>query len=177
MRFLRTSGTVLWLTALWCLLWRSVSVANVVSGLALSFAVLALVRLPQRASLQPDQRPRFGPIASIRFGVFIVYKLIEANLYLAWEIMTPRNRIRTGVIAVPLRTRSETAMMVVANAITLTPGTVTIEVLGSPPVLYVHVLHLHDIEKVRADLLHLEELAIRAFGSPAMRRELREASA
>jgi multicomponent Na+:H+ antiporter subunit E len=63
-------------------------------------------------------------------------------------------------------------MMAVANVITLTPGTVTIEVEDSPPVLYVHVLHLHDLEAVRRDLLRIEEFSVRAFGSPAARAQL-----
>ena len=56
-------------------------------------------------------------------------------------------------------------MMVVANVITLTPGTITIEAHGTPPVLYVNVMHLHDLDGVRRDLLHIEELSVRAFGS------------
>ena len=62
--------------------------------------------------------------------------------------------------------------MIVANVITLTPGTITIESLGSPPVLYVNVMHLHDVERVRRDLLHIEELSVRAFGSKAAREQL-----
>ena len=80
--------------------------------------------------------------------------------------------IRTGVIAVPLRTESEFALMVVANVITITPGTITIEAKGSPAVLYVNVLHLHDIDKIRRNLLRIEELSVRAFGSREARRQL-----
>jgi len=91
---------------------------------------------------------------------------------LAWEIVTPRNRINTGVVEVPLRTESNMATMIVANVITLTPGSLVLEAVGSPPVLYVNVLHLHDLERVRHDLLHIEELSVRAFGSRAARAQL-----
>jgi multicomponent Na+:H+ antiporter subunit E len=171
---LRVSGAVLWLTALWVALWGSVTFANVAGGLVASVGVLTFARLPRIRNVDPDQQSRINPIASLWLLVFVVYKLAEANLILAWEILTPRNKIRTGVIAVPLRTQSETAMMVVANVITLTPGTVTLDAAGSPPVLYVHVLHLNEIERVRDDLLHIEELTVRAFGSRAMRRDLAE---
>ncbi len=172
MTFLRISGMVVWLTVLWLLLWDTISVANIASGLLVAVAVLGFARLPRLRTLDPDQRARVNPIAAIWFVLFVLYKLVEANVVLAWEIVTPRDRIHTGVIAVPLRTQSETAMMIVANVITLTPGTVTIEAVGTPPVLYVHVLHLAEIEKVQNDVLHLEALAVRAFGSAAMRRDL-----
>ncbi|HUF99198.1 MAG TPA: Na+/H+ antiporter subunit E [Ilumatobacter sp.] len=174
MTSLRISGIVVWLTALWVMLWRSLSVANVVSGVLVAFAVLAFARLPRMRTTERDDAILISPLAMTWLAVFVLYKLVEANAVLAWEIVTPHNRIRTGVIALPLRTESETAMMVVANLITLTPGTVTIESVGSPAVLYVHVLHLHDLERVRTDLLQIEALSVRAFGSRAARRQLQE---
>lgn len=176
MKFLRVSGMVVWLTVLWLMLWDTLSFANVASGLVVALAVLSFARLPRLRTVDSDQRARVNPFATAWLVVFVLYKLVEANVILAWEIVTPRDKIHTGVIAVPLRTQSETSMMIVANVITLTPGTVTIEVVGSPPVLYVHVLHLSEIDQVRRDVLHLEALAVKAFGSPAMRRDLEEGS-
>jgi multicomponent Na+:H+ antiporter subunit E len=167
---LRISWTIVWLIALWILLWGDLSVANLVSGVAVAFAVLAVSRLPR--ATDSDQRMRIRPLSLAWFFLYVLYKLVESNLYLAWEILTPTNKITNGVVAVPLRTSSPSAMMVVANVITLTPGTMTIEVAGDPPVLYVNVLHLHDIERIRRDLLHLEELSVRAFGSAGARTQL-----
>lgn len=169
----RLSGMVLWLTVLWVALWGDISVANVLSGLFLSAVVLTAARLP-RLVRTGDDAARVSPIRTVWFALYVLYKLGEANLALAWEIITPRNRINTGVVAVPLRTESVLARMVVANVITLTPGSVTFEVGDSPPVLYVNVLHLHDLDRVRRDLLHIEELAVRAFGSDRARRQLEE---
>lgn len=170
---LRISAVVLWITALWVLLWGSLTFANVAGGILVAVGVLAFARLPRIRRVAAEQQSRVNLLACLWLGIYVFYKLVAANLYLAYEVVTPRNRIRTGVIAVPLRTESETAMMMVANMITLTPGTVTIDAVGTPPVLYVHVLHLHDIEEIRADLLHLEELTVKAFGSQAMRDDLK----
>lgn len=167
-------ATVVWLTLLWVMLWGNVSVANVASGLVVAVAVLTFARRPSIRAVTRDDAAHLDPIAIVRFATYLVVKLIEANLILAWEIITPRNRINTGVVAVPLRTSSEIAMLVVANVITLTPGSVTIEAKGSPPVLYVHVLHLHDIARVRRDLLRIEQLSVLAFGSLNARAELSE---
>jgi multicomponent Na+:H+ antiporter subunit E len=168
----RVSGVLLWSTVLWVALWHDLSVANVVAGLLVGTAVLAVAGVPRTLADDDAERVRIKPLASLYFTVFVLYKLVEANLYLAWEIVTPRNRINVGVVAVPLRTESTTAAMIVANVITLTPGSITIESLGSPPTLYVNVMHLHDVERVRRDLLHIEELSVAAFGSAIAREQL-----
>lgn len=179
---LRTPLLLVWLTALWLLLWADLSFANVVSGIVVAAVLLAA------AGTRPIRRtggsvgdgdgesdiPVLAPLATLRFTVWVLAKLVQANLSLAWEILTPTNKISTGVVAVPLRTRSPLASMAVANVITLTPGTLSIELDGMPPVLYVHVLHLHDPDQVRADLLRVEELAVRAFGSARARAQLSE---
>lgn len=168
----RASGIVVWLTLLWLLLWGDLSWANVLSGLVVAIVVVGVAQLPRLARRADADVARVNVPATLWFGVYVLYKLVESNVVLAWEIMTPRNRINSGVVAVPLRTDSNMAMMAVANVITLTPGTMTIEAIGAPPVLYVNVLHLHDIEEVRRDLLRIEELSVRAFGSRAARAQL-----
>lgn len=170
----RLSGLLVWITALWVLLWGNPSVANIASGLIVGALVLLVARLPRLSRTDAADATRVSPLATAYFVAYVLAKLVQANLVLAWEIVTPRNRINAGVVAVPLRTDSDLAMMVVANVITLTPGSVTLEVDGMPAVLYVNVLHLHDVEEVRRDLLRIEELSVRAFGSDAARRQLEQ---
>lgn len=172
MSLTRISGIVVWLTALWVLLWGQITFANVASGLVVAVVVVTLAGLPRVARGDDDDVARVSLLHTAYFVAYVLYKLVEANLYVAWEIVTPSNRINVGVVRVPLRTESDVAMMVVSNVITLTPGTFTFEVKGSPPVLYVNVLHLHDLEDVRRDLLHIEELSVRAFGSRRARAQL-----
>jgi multicomponent Na+:H+ antiporter subunit E len=150
-----------WLIVVWVALWGPVTTANVAGGLAVALAVQLL---PGRG------RPtRFAvrPVPTIKFLAYFLAKLVEASVVVAVEVATPRNRIRTGVVAVPLRGASDALVTLVADAVTLTPGTLTIEVGRNPPTLYVHVLHLRDVEAVRREIRHLEVLAVRAFGSPA----------
>jgi multicomponent Na+:H+ antiporter subunit E len=170
----RLSGVGVWLVALWLLLWNDLSVANIVSGVAVAALVLAGARVPKVgcAGDGAGDRARIAPLSLLYFVGFVIVKLVQSNLVLAWEIVTPRNRINTGIVAVPLRTESELAMLVVSSVITLTPGTVTIDATGSPPVIYVNVLHLHDIDDVRRELLHIEELSVKAFGSRTARAQL-----
>ncbi len=151
---------VAWLLAVWLFLWEELSFANVLAGLALGF--LLVVLFPMRPRGIPGA---LRPLAAVRFLGFFAWKLVEASVIVAWEVVTPQTRVNEGIVAVPIRGVSETLTTLVANAISLTPGTLTLEVRHRPPVLYVHVLHLDDIDAVRRDVQYLEVLAIRAFGS------------
>lgn len=168
---MRASAAILWLIVLWILLWGDLSFANVASGFVVAVFVLAFARVPRLLRRDDAQTPRVRPLSLLYFVGFVFAELVKSNLILAWEIITPGTRISNGVVAVPLRTTQPITMMVVANVITLTPGTMTIEAKGDPAVLYVNVLFLHDVEEVRRDLLHLEELAVRAFGSREARQQ------
>lgn len=154
-----------WLTAMWVLLWGEVTAANVIAGVAA--AAVLLVVFPAGEHPGPRHRPR--PIAALWFLLFFLAKLVEANAVLAWEVVTPRNRIREGIVAVPVRGCSPVVVTIIANTISLTPGTLTLEVDPDREELYVHVLHLRDLELVRTGLLRFRDLAVRAFGSPEAR--------
>lgn len=171
MSFPRVSWTLVFLTALWVGLWDDISIANVVTGVIVAVAVLVFARQP-RLARRDHTGVRVQPFAALYFVGYVFVNLVKSNLVLAWEIITPGSRINRGIVAVPLRTESRIAMLIVANVVTLTPGTLTVEAKGSPPVLYIHVLHLHDLDAVRRDLHRLEELSVRAFGTLAAREQL-----
>lgn len=169
----RLSWTMVFLTVLWVGLWDDVSVANVITGVIVAVAVLVFARQP-RLARRDRTAVRVQPLAALHFIGHVIVNLVHSNLVLAWEIITPGSRINTGIVAVPLRTESRISMLIVANVVTLTPGTLTVEAKGSPPVLYIHVLHLRDLDAVRRDLHRLEELSVRAFGTLAAREQLAE---
>lgn len=159
---LRVLAVVGWSVAVWVALWGDLSVANVVWGAVLGLATLRLLPVTHKAHRLPI---RLVPLA--RFGLFFAWSLVKASAIVAWEVVTPRNDINEGIVAIPLRTTSPGLMTLIGNAISLTPGTLTLEVRRQPATLYVHVLHLRDIEDVRADIHRLEEVALAAFAHPA----------
>lgn len=159
--FFRRRGLFMaWLVFIWAALWASVSPAVVVSGLLLSAAILLLYPAPA-----PRPVGAFRPLPAVRFAIYFVYKLVQANLVVAWEVITPKSRINQGVVRVPIEGASDAVVTLVANAISLTPGTLTVEVRRGPTVLYIHVLHLRSVEQVRRDVRRLESLALRAFAT------------
>jgi multicomponent Na+:H+ antiporter subunit E len=151
------------LVVIWVLAWGSPSVANVASGVAVAAVLLAVApdTWPGRS------RPRVRPVAIVRFAASALAKVVESNVVLTREVLSPRSRIHTGVVGVPLPECSDALLALMTNVMALTPGTMPLEVTREPTVIYVHVLHLHDVEDVRREVQQLAALAYRAFGSDA----------
>lgn len=153
--------TIAWGVAVWCALWGDLSVANVLWGAVAMTAVLLL--LPA-TSIAGDDRGALRPVATARFALWFAWALVRSSAVVAWEIVTPGNDITEGIVAVPLATSSPGIVTLIANTISLTPGTLTLEVRMDPPTLYVHVLHLHDLDEVHGELAHLQRLACATVG-------------
>lgn len=164
---LRIPAMMAWLTLLWVLLWGHVTFANVLGGLAVSVAVVLFARLDS-GSLRPTH---FRPWWALCYLATLGWQLLVSNIRLAYEILTPGDGTHTGIIAVPIRGGSDAVVNLVANSITLTPGTMTIDVKrheddpAAGATLYVHCIYSKDVESPRHDVLKLEALALRAFGT------------
>jgi multicomponent Na+:H+ antiporter subunit E len=152
---------ILWLLGIWLALWSDVSLANVLSGLLVAGVIVALFDTWHRGSVI------IRPIAAAMFAGYFLYLLAASSLSVARTVLTPRDRIRTGIVAVPLQGCSDAVVTLIADAITLTPGTLTLEVRRDPLTLYVHALDVRDVAELQRGVRRLEVLAVRAFGDDA----------
>ena len=150
---------VVWLVVIWLALWSEVTVANVLSGLIVAVVVVGLFETWRGGEFV------FRPLRALKFLGYFLFKLVEASLVVARTVISPRDRIRSGIVAVPLTGCSDALATLIADAISLTPGTLTLEVRRDPLTLYVHVLHVDDVEEVRREVRTLEVLAVEAFGA------------
>jgi multicomponent Na+:H+ antiporter subunit E len=164
---LRVLVAVVWAVVVWTALWGDLSAANLLGGLVLGVVTVLLVPVASGTQAHPVA---IRPLATLRFVAYFVKALVVASAIVAWEVVTPGSRIAPGVLRLPLATRSRGLATLVGNAISLTPGTLTIDVRSEPLTLYVHVLHLSHPEKVRAELHELETYARAAF-DPDFRTE------
>lgn len=161
---------LLWLTVVWVGLWGSLTAANVLGGLAVAAALLALLPLPEVPSQGWVRWP-----ALLRYLAFFAVELLRASLIVVWQVLRPGGELRQAVIAVDAMGASDRLLTVVANSISLTPGTLTLEVDRERSVLYVHVLDVggpEGVERARRSIEHLERLAILALGSRECRDRL-----
>lgn len=73
---------------------------------------------------------------------FFIKEFVEANLKLTYEILSLKYRLQPAVVAIPLDIQSTFGIMLLANLITLTPGTLSLEVSDDKKYLYVHTIYL-----------------------------------
>ncbi|WBB49938.1 Na+/H+ antiporter subunit E [Verrucosispora sp. WMMA2044] len=93
----------------------------------------------------------------LRFAGYFAVRLVQANLAVAWEILTPGSRLAPAVVRVPLRAATDTEVAAVALAVSLTPGTLTLSVQGAPTAaLWVHGMYAADPVAFRRAVTDLE---------------------
>ena len=83
---------------------------------------------------------------------FFVKELLVSNLRVLWDVITPQYISRPGIIGIPLEARTDAEIMLVANLISLTPGTLSMDLSEDRRVLYIHVMFLDDIEQTREQI-------------------------
>lgn len=147
------------LVAVWMLLWREASWGTLAGG-----AIVATLVEAVRESFAADTSLRLSGLAS--FLARYLGIVVSTNLRVAWEVITPTNeKIREAIVAVPLHVDTLNAALLVANAVSFTPGTLTIELTEGPLTLYAHVLHFSTVDEVVASVRSLERLAAKVFPS------------
>jgi multicomponent Na+:H+ antiporter subunit E len=92
----------------------------------------------------------------LAFAGYFGRELLVANAQVVWDVLTPRSRLQPGIAAVPLRSRTDAEVTLLANLVTLTPGTLSLAISRDPPVLYVHGMYAGDPEAFRAQLTEME---------------------
>jgi multicomponent Na+:H+ antiporter subunit E len=131
------------LTVVWVALTGNYEFANYVFGFVLSFCVMWVSRIGDHAFHKYfTALPGF-----IGLFFFFLYELIKANLHVAYEVITPGFGMTPGIIRIPLDVKSDLEITLLANMITLTPGTLSLDVSADKKVLYVHAMYVKDKEK------------------------------
>ncbi len=87
----------------------------------------------------------------ITFTLFFLKELILASFSVFFAILVP-SRLQPGVVAVPLDIRSNSEITLLANLITLTPGTLSLDVSTDRRVIYVHTIRVDDPEEFRRSI-------------------------
>jgi multicomponent Na+:H+ antiporter subunit E len=107
-----------------------------------------------------------------RYGWFIIYvfvfswECLKANIDVAYRVLSPRLPINPGVIKVKTSLKTETALTFLANSITLTPGTFSVDIDREKGILYIHWIDVktQDIEEAsRIIVLRFERLIKEVF--------------
>ena len=139
------------LAFVWAAAAGKMTMINLLIGFVLGYLVLSMV---QRAFGPSNYFVKFWHI--FHFFMFYTKELVIANLQVAYQVLSPRPKIRPGIIAIPLEAKTDLEIVSLANLITMTPGTLSLDVSSDRSVLYVHIMDFHDVESKRRIKLNLE---------------------
>jgi multicomponent Na+:H+ antiporter subunit E len=97
------------------------------------------------------------------FTLVFLRAMVLANVRVAWEVLTPGFSMRAGIVRVPTDCTTEWEMFVLANTITMTPGTLSLEVDTGSQALFVHSLYVTSREEFVASIKQLERAMLKAM--------------
>jgi multicomponent Na+:H+ antiporter subunit E len=156
------------LTVIWVLLWGRPTWTNVAGGLLVATVILTFFPLPQVTIAG-----RVHPAGLIRLVARFIVDLVIASVQITLLAFRFGQVPRTAIIAVRLRAPSDLNLTLTAEALSLVPGSLIVEVDRTEGVLYVHVLglrHPGEADSFRQSVLRLEARIVLAFGTAAERR-------
>lgn len=114
---------------LWVLLAGSLRQDEVIAAVVVA-ALVTLIAGPRLAILSGVRLTPLAPMHLVLYLVTFVVALIRSNLDVARRVLSPSLPIRPGVVEVETRLQSPLGRMLLANSITLTPGTLSIDIVG-----------------------------------------------
>jgi multicomponent Na+:H+ antiporter subunit E len=140
--------TVVLLALAWLALTGELSVGNIVFALALGVLAMALAW-----PLGPYPLfARVRPVKALKLLAYFAWQVLIANLKVAAAVLGPRRLLRPALVAVPLDVEGDDQIAVLANMITLTPGTLSLDVSDDRKTLFVHAMYASSAEDLRREI-------------------------
>jgi multicomponent Na+:H+ antiporter subunit E len=131
----------------WAAVTASFSLHNLLFGFLLGSAALYLIREQVGTAGHISRAARIGGLA-----LMFLYELVLSALRVARVVLTPRLRLSPGIVAFPLTVDRDFEITLLANLITLTPGTLSVDVSDDRRTLYIHALDVPDADALRSDI-------------------------
>ncbi|GLU47819.1 Na+/H+ antiporter subunit E [Nocardiopsis ansamitocini] len=97
------------------------------------------------------------------FPCYYALEVLKSSATVAFDILTPGSRMAAGFVELPLRCTTDLEITLIANLISLTPGTVTVAVRAEPATLWVHGMYAPDPDTLRAELRAMETRLLSAI--------------
>lgn len=139
--------TIFLLNVLLALAWSALSAQfdppNLIFGFLLGYLVLWL-------TVRGENRSYFSRVPRVlSFLAFFLKELVKANLNLAITVLRRDMNLKPGVVAVPIDLPNDAAITLLVNLVTLTPGTLGLDVSSDRKVVYIHTLDARDPQEFR----------------------------
>ncbi len=102
------------------------------------------------ASNRADRGSYFNRVwIVLGFVLYFLRELVVANVKMAYYTLSPLRSLKPAILGVPLRDDlTDVEIMVLTSMITLTPGTLSLDVSADRKILFVHFMHVEDADAV-----------------------------
>lgn len=138
------------LAFVWATLNASFTLLSIGTGFLLGFVVLSTLSGGRTLSRDGYAWRTWKLLA---FCGYFLKELILANLRVAYDVITPAHLMRPAVVAIPLDARTDIEITVLATLITLTPGTLSLDVSPDRKNLFIHAMYVDsDLDNVRRQI-------------------------
>jgi multicomponent Na+:H+ antiporter subunit E len=137
------------LALVWIALTGQFDFQNFLFGFVVSFFALYVIARGNRERGYFYRLPKI-----ISFFFFFLKELVKANLEVAYDVVTPKFYMKPGIIKIELDAQTDIEITLLANLITMTPGTLSLDVSDDKKVLYVHAMYIRDREKFIHGIKH-----------------------
>jgi len=134
-------------------------------GLAVGLPIAYLSRRLYGDTVDVGRVVRVLPYV-VRYLAVFTWDLVWANFDVAYRVLSPSLPVDPAVVVLPLRVESDLAVTTIANSITLTPGTLTLEYDEEANALVIHTIDGRDPAAVVAPIRRWEDLALVIFDEP-----------
>jgi len=134
-------------------------------GLAVGTPVAYLFRRLYAEGFDVTRTLAATPYAVVYLLAFL-WEVVIANFDVAYRVLAPGDRLDPEVILVPLRVETDLGITTIANSITITPGTLTLDHDPDTNALYVHVIDGRDPDALVEPIRTWEDYALRIFDEP-----------
>ncbi|OSP56825.1 Na+/H+ antiporter subunit E [Pseudoruegeria sp. SK021] len=150
------------LAGVWAALSATFTFNALISGFLIGYGALWLA-----APLFGESRIYFVRVVRIvQLILFFSYDLMMSSLRVAYSVLTPRDLSKPQILEMPLDAQSDLEILLVTNLISLTPGTLSLDVSEDRKTLYVHAMFAQDPDQVIRDLKSgMEHMVLRVFES------------
>jgi len=139
------------LALLWAMMTGGISLINLLVGFFVGYLILGSIHGTSGTSSYFTKVPQ-----TIRFTLYFILELLISSVRVAYDVVTPTYYMKPGIIAIPMDAKTDIEITMLANLITLTPGTLSLDVSFDRKTLYIHSMFVSDPEKVRRETKDME---------------------
>lgn len=100
----------------------------------------------------------------LEFIGFYLFKLVQANLIIARDILTPGTKIKPAFLEVPVTIRSNSGLLLFSNLLSMTPGTLSIDIIKNKEFVLVHILFYSSETSALAEFEYFQRKIKRIVG-------------